>query len=663
VHCARCHDHKFDPISQDEYYALQAVFAGVDKANRLVDMDPKVATRRRELEELEKRIPQMLSDASPELLDAELQAQVQQWESDEGPRALAWKPLELVEFTSGGGAALKLLDDQSVLASGPRADKDIYTLRAQVKLSSITALRLEVLPDESLPSQGPGRNDNGNLHLNDLKVFLVERDDPPSWRPLDFAGAKADFDQTDWTIAMAVDKNPNSAWGVFPEVGKPHEAVFELREPLASAEETVTLRIEMHQLHGGGHLIGRFRLTATDAAAPLSLPSVVLPADVARCLTTPADERTEEQRRLLAAHYLKENIARERGLLPQPESVYCGTSQFLPDGSFRPAEKPRPVHVLQRGIVTQPLHEAHPGALACIENLSYNFATTEQDAEGQRRLALARWLSDPGNGLTWRTITNRIWQYHFGRGLVDTPNDFGQMGSSPTHPELLDWLSLALQENHDSLKDLHRLIVTSSVYRQASAHRPDCALVDADNRLLWRMNRGRLDAESFRDALLVLSGSLDARMGGASARQFIQSPGIHVTPNVDYLSFDVDDPANYRRSVYRFIFRTLPDPFMDALDCPDASQLTPKRNVSVTALQAMATLNDKFVVRQSALLAERIAAQAPTADQQVVAAYRLILGREPTAEEAALVRVYLDRQGLANTCRFLVNTNEFVFVD
>jgi hypothetical protein len=201
------------------------------------------------------------------------------------------------------------------------------------------------------------------------------------------------------------------------------------------------------------------------------------------------------------------------------------------------------------------------------------------------------------------------------------------------------------------------------VYRQASASRPECAAVDADNRLLWRANRRRLDAESFRDALLAVSGTLDPTMSGPSVRQFIQTPGVHVTPNVDYLGFDVDDRANYRRSVYRFIFRTVPDPFMDALDCPDASQLTPQRNVSMTALQALATLNDKFVVRQSELLAERVADAANEPTSQAALAWRLALGREPTAHEAQVLSAYAQRHGLANACRFLVNTNEFLFLD
>jgi hypothetical protein len=177
------------------------------------------------------------------------------------------------------------------------------------------------------------------------------------------------------------------------------------------------------------------------------------------------------------------------------------------------------------------------------------------------------------------------------------------------------------------------------------------------------MNRQRLDAESIHDAVLQVSGKLDMRMGGPSVKQFIQSPGVHVTPVVDYQSFNVDDAANYRRSVYRFLFRTLPDPFMESLDCPDGAQLTPARNASVTALQALSMLNDKFMVRQSELVAERVGQTNGRQGMQVETMYRMILGRRPSAKESAKIGAYLERYGLANACRVLLNSNEFVFVD
>lgn len=360
---------------------------------------------------------------------------------------------------------------------------------------------------------------------------------------------------------------------------------------------------------------------------------------------------------------LERQVEQQAAALPPQRLVYAAAHDFKPDGSFRPLLRPRTVHVLKRGDIHKPGAEARPGALAMLAQLDPKFQLSDADDEGSRRAALARWLVDAENVLTWRSAVNRVWQYHFGRGLVDTPNDFGRMGSLPSHPELLDWLAGWFSDGGGSLKQLHRLIVCSAAYRQASRHDPRFAEVDADNRLLWRMNRRRLDAESLRDSVLLLAGQLDHTMGGPSVKQFVESPGIHVTPKVDYDAFGIDRPEQRRRSVYRFIFRTLPDPFLEALDCPDAAQLTPVRTNSMSALQALALLHDRFMVRMS----ERLAARAETAacdlPAQIGQVYRWALQREPTPSEARTLIAYAEKHGLANACRMLLNSNEFLFVN
>ena len=264
---------------------------------------------------------------------------------------------------------------------------------------------------------------------------------------------------------------------------------------------------------------------------------------------------------------------------------------------------------LKRGEVTTPGEIAVAGSVAAVPGLPSRFQLADPNDEGQRRAALADWLTNPDNPLTWRVIANRVWHYHFGKGIVDTPNDFGKMGGAPSHPELLDWLACEFRDSGGSLKKLHRLIVTSSTYRQAVRPDPAAAAKDADNRLLWRMNRTRLDAETVRDSVLLLSGRLDDTMCGPPVQHFISKPGVHVTPDADYDAFDVDAPAARRRSVYRYIFRTLPDPLLEALDCPEASQSAPVRSTSVGALQALALWNDKFTLRH----AEHLAALAAKA--------------------------------------------------
>ncbi len=358
---------------------------------------------------------------------------------------------------------------------------------------------------------------------------------------------------------------------------------------------------------------------------------------------------------------LRSAVGAQLAALPPRQLVYAGTSDFEPQGSFKPASSCRPVHVLRRGNIKNPGDAAPPGALSCLPELDGHLRPTRPD-EGSRRAALAKWLSDSRNVLTWRSIVNRVWHYHFGRGIVATPSDFGRMGATPTHPELLDWLALHFRDGGGSLKKLHRLIVTSAVYRQSSRHRADCARVDADNHFLWRMNCSRLDAESVRDAVLRVTGKLNPAMGGPSIKQFQQSPGIHRTPKVDYQAFDVDSPGSYRRSVYRFLFRTLPDPFMDTLDCPDGSQFTPVRGSSVTALQALAMLNDRFMVRQSEHFAARVSKAGVDVGKQIERAYLLALGRPPSSAETTRLMAYAKKHGMANVCRLILNSNEFMFI-
>jgi hypothetical protein len=318
--------------------------------------------------------------------------------------------------------------------------------------------------------------------------------------------------------------------------------------------------------------------------------------------------------------------------------------------------------VLRRGEVTRPLEVASPGALECVSTLPAKFTIEDEKAEGLRRAALARWLTSLENSLTWRSIVNRVWHHHFGRGLVDTVNDFGQMGAAPSHPELLDWLGVWFRDDAGgSFKQLHRLMVTSATYRQAASNKTGGD--DPDNRFLARMNRSRLDAEQARDAILLMSGKLDLRMGGPSDQQFDQQPGIHVTPKLDYTKFDVDSDAGRRRSVYRFLFRTLPDPMMEALDCPAGDQLTPVRNTSMTVQQALALWNSAFTVRYAEHFASRLDESEPDLKNRIQTACEWAWGRPPDREEARELSDYAKQHGLANLCRLLFNSNEFMFVN
>jgi hypothetical protein len=322
--------------------------------------------------------------------------------------------------------------------------------------------------------------------------------------------------------------------------------------------------------------------------------------------------------------------------------------------------KPRPVHELSRGDVEKPGGLLDAGALSCVTGLA--FEVSDPNDEGKRRAALAAWLADARNVLTWRSIVNRIWHYHFGRGLVDTPNDFGRNGSLPTHPELLDWLAVEFRDGGQSLKRLHRLILGSAVYRQTSHHHSEFAKIDGDNRLLWRMNRQRLDAESIRDSVLAVSGKLNARMGGPGFELF-RFKDDH-SPVYDHGALEkINDPAGWRRTVYRFTVRSVPNPFLDCLDCADPNINTPVRNTTLTALQALALLNDPFMIKQAEYFAERLQRMSPDLQRQIEAAYVLAFGRPPGANEREALAGYARQHGLANACRLLLNANEFIFID
>lgn len=655
VQCARCHNHKFDPIPQSDYYALQAVFAGVDRANRTYDADKAVHRKRLALQRERERA----GKDRAWLLSADVEAPVAAFEKARAAAEKHWKVINPETFISTSGATLSRQTNGSIIASGPTPDRDTYTITMRPGLRTISAVRLEVLAHDSLPKRGPGRQQsNGNLHLTEFQLMLFEPG-ATAGRDIKIASATADFNQDSWTIEHALDGNEKTAWGVHPKEGESHHAVFRLKEPV-SLTEGASLTINLKQLHGAGHLIGCFRLSVTDE--PSATVTSVVPQDIERILTLPKDKRAEEDCATLAAFVVKRRIADELSALPKPSLVYAAASDFEPDGSHKPAGTPRTVQVLKRGDIHRPQQEASAGALSCITGLRSEFELSDQKNEGLRRAALAQWLTSPSNTLAWRSIVNRVWHHHFGRGLVETPNDFGKMGAEPSHAELLDWLAIWFRDDaHGSLKALHRLIVTSASYRQLSTAAP--LATDSENRLLSRMNRTRLDADQVRDAILQISGALDLRMGGPSDMQFDLQPGHHVTPKVDYTKFNVDAPQARRRSVYRFLFRTLPDPFMDALDCPAGDQLTPVRNSSVTVQQALAMWNDAFVANYASHMAKRLEAHAKDLEKQVSFACELVWSRPPTPSEREDLESYARTHGLPNLCRVLLNSNEFMFVN
>ncbi len=664
VHCARCHDHKFDPIKQRDYYALQAVFAGVERADRAFDADASTARRRAELVETKRRLETQRAAVE------KVVAAIRDPKIDAADRQLATLRKELDALPSETSS--KTLGYHSAIM--PRQDETKWVqvdLGASVPIDQIVLVPAHVKYGGH-PGPGFGFPPRFRVEISEVADFATaqtiadhsNKDFPhPGDKPVRIAA--------DGAAGRYVRVTATRLWE------RTSDWIFALAElQVAAGEENVARgksvtsldSIEAAPSWARVNLVdGYSSLTAleTDSGSEptkrASLAREIAEVEARRhaLVESHLDESTKRRRNAVRREL--ESVEKALSHLPPQQFVYAAASTFKPQGSFAPPKGPRPIHLLNRGDVRNRGPLINPAAVACVQGLPSELSIDNATDERQRRAALARWLADPRNALVRRSIVNRVWQYHFGHGLVDTPNDFGRMGAEPTHPELLEWLAGWFIDHGHSLKALHRLLVKSSVYRQSSADHPQHARRDAGNRFLWRMHRARLDAESIRDAMLYVSGKLDLTMGGPSVQQFFFKDDH--SPVYDYARFDVDDPRSYRRCVYRFLVRSVPDPFMECLDCADPSIMTPKRNTTLTAIQALALLNNPFCVRQAEHFAERLRAITDGPAGQIEAAFRLALGRKPTAEETTALVEHAKRFGLPAACRVLFNSNEFVFVD
>ncbi|MEI8213554.1 MAG: PSD1 and planctomycete cytochrome C domain-containing protein [Planctomycetota bacterium] len=659
ANCARCHAHKFDPIAQEDYYALQAIFSGIVKGDIPYDADRAIGTQRRQWI--------AMRDAALARQETALKSELAQkliadWVEARGEGAV-WQPLDLQSYVSMEGSTLTKREDESLIASGPSPNTDVYVLTGSSPGSRITALRLELLPDDSLPMQGPGRCQNGNLHLSEVLIRLFEPS-ATEGRSIRIARATADFNQEGWGVERAIDGDNKTAWGIHPAVGQPHQAIFEFEQPVEIQSGTL-LTVTLKQLHGGSHLIGAFRLSATDGPPGQAIP---LPLAIETSLKRPSNERSSEEQLAIAAHIVRLAAEAELAKLPPPSKVFAaGTSVSIPTGNGKDQAAaiagPKVVHLFQRGDINKPQQVVGPGALSVLQHTASRFDPSVMEKESSRRAALADWIAHPENVLTWRSAVNRVWHYHFGKGLCDTPSDFGRMGGVPSHTELIDWLAVWFRDDaRGSLKELHRLIVTSRTYQQRSDDRPDAAEIDAENRLLWRQNRMRLDADAFRDYVLAFSGRLEFSMGGPAIQQFHQQPGPQSTPKLDYAVYDWSSPGSNRRSIYRYVWRGIPDPMMSALDFPDLGLLAPVRGFSASPLQSLALYNNPFVLHHSQVAAARINDTAKDSSEAVRQTIRWAYQRDPTEREQATFQAYTDEHGLAALCRVIINSNEFMFI-
>jgi len=653
VQCAQCHNHKFDPVSQEDYYALQAVFAAVDRADRRYDASPAVAAQRAEL--------------------AAERAQL----GDE-KRALD------AAFAQAAGAELTALD-RGIAQASREGQSPEFGFHSEISLDPAEAKWVQVDLGASHAFGSvvlfPCSDDFNGIGdgFGFPEEFRIEASDDPEFARdvIELARGTAAMLGTPRTQPVVVETPAAmarfvrvTATRLTPRRGDFILALAEL-EVIDATGRNIASGAPVTSLDSIETAERWRRTNLTDGIAPARKPSLERAAQ----LRTERDAlRTRVEGEAIARRRaeLDDGLARTDAAiaaLAEQLSVYAGTvhtgaGAFVGTGAS--GGKPREIRVLARGQVTAPGKTVEPAALSVLDPLLPAAFNLPPDApESARRAALAHWLTDPRNPLTWRSIVNRAWHYHFGRGIVDTPNDFGRMGGKPSHPELLDWLAASFRDDmHGSLKALHRAIVMSAAYRQRSdIANPAAEAIDRDNALLWRGNARKLEAEAVRDAVLSASGSLDLTMGGPGYRDFVIEQPEH-SPHYRYDLADPNDATTFRRSVYRFIVRSQMQPFMTALDCADPSMRVDRRNQSTSPNQALAFLNNGFMLAQAARFAERVAREAgdePAA--QVERAMRLALGRAATADERARLTEFVRAHGLANTCRVILNLNEFSFID
>jgi len=663
VHCARCHDHKFDPISQKDYYSLHAVFAGVERANRPYGPDAETQARRialsKEHDALEERVSKteavLAALTSPELTALEskrtaLEQAIAEAEVQESPSNGYHSAIESsAEVTKWVQLDLGTSQDIDAIRLVPAFPTDFaetpgfgFPPRFKVEVSDTPAFSTFQVMADFTAQDYTGRTDEPVvLDAQRVTGRYVRVTATKLWKRLeDYVFALGEVQVLAGLDNLALGK-PVTALDSIDE-GLWHTAFlvdgFDSRRRLDSGARSKEEQRELHRMR-------------------MELRRVTRASDAQRLAALPEAERTD----FVAARDALEQVRKDLMALPESSLVYAAAPNFVPEGSFTPSPTPREIHVLKRGDVNAPGERAWPGAVGCVPALPADFGLRDGYNEGEARAALAKWITREDNPLTWRSIVNRVWQHHFGKGIVDTPNDFGRMGAPPTHPELLDWLAVNFLLNGQSLKHLHRLIVTSAAYRQQSTPATDYSAIDGSNQYLWHRERRPLEAEALRDAVLAVSGKLDLSMGGPPFDTFAFEDDH--SPRYLYAQLDPEDARAFRRSIYRSIVRSVPDPWMTSLDCADPSQSVPVRNQTITALQALALFNNPMVTQQAEYMAERVAVEADTLEAQVERAWELALARKPQPEELSTISAYAQQHGLAAACRVILNTNEFLFVD
>jgi hypothetical protein len=634
--CAQCHSHKYDPIPQQEYYQVMALLNNADDLEMELPQ-PEIAARRAEIEnraarliaELPNRFPpgSTARDKGPLPIHrwVHLERRFNSWLQEESARAVHWTLLRPVE-AKANLPRLTILADSSVLASGDQTKSDVYDLAYQSELHGITAIRLEVLPHESLPRHGPGRvyyeGPFGDFFLSELTVTA-------GGKPVRLAHASQSYADGANTAAAAIDTRTDTGWSIKGGEGRAHAAVFNLASPLEDARR-LGLRLLFEKYYAAG--LGRFRVSVTIDSRKGEARG--LPADLEDLLLLPESGRTEEQRGRLLEHFL--TVAPE--LKDEWNAIKKLRNQMPPYPTTlilqeRPPDNPRLTHVHRRGEYLQLADQVEPNVLSMLPPLP-------KDGP-HNRLTFAHWLVDSNNPLVGRVTMNRQWAAFFGRGIVRTTEDFGYQGELPSHPELLDWLALEFRRKGWSMKKMHRLIVTSATYQQSSSVSPELSARDPANIWLARGPRFRVEGELIRDIALKIGGLLTPRIGGPSVFP-PQPPGVTSEGTYGPLAWKVSEGADrYRRGLYTFSKRTAPYAMFNTFDVPSGEACVARREVSNTPLQALTLLDDPVFTEVAQALGKEMALHTASVEERVTELFRRCVTRPPTPEELApLVEFY-----------------------
>lgn len=656
VNCARCHDHKFDPITQKEYYQLASAVGGVRHGSRNVTSQQdrqKAAALQESIRQTQDKIASLEAGVRNRLLKGAAK--------DLPPRVL---PIARWDFEQNTNDAI----GKAHAVQHPKAKID----RGRLVLNDGTGYAATHPVDVRLREktlEAWGQLDNLNqrggaaisIHTNNNvfdAIVFGERESGKWMAGSDFfkrtqnLDAPAEGEADKRLVHMAIAYHDDGKIAVYRNgkpYGTPYQSsgpfefnpgewyvLFGLRTGGPSAPRQLRGFLEAAQLYDRA-------LSATEVLTSYECEKTAVTHDtILKSLT--AEEQVEHDRHKQQAQQLNDSLKRHR-----PYSIYAVNPQ-----------KAEVAHLLKRGNPATPDTVVSPGGVAAVKGTNANFGIDADSSDEQRRRSLALWVSDNQNPLFARVIVNRLWHHHFGVGLVETPNDFGFNGGRPSHLELLDWLAAELVDSGWRLKHIHRLIVTSATYCQSSAYRAECAAIDADNRLLWRKSPRRMEAEVLRDSILSVSGQLNLQYGGAPYRDFET-----FTNNTQfYTPIDPDTPDAYRRTVYRTWVRSGRNYLLDAFDCPDPSTTAPQRAVTTTPIQSLALMNGSFVLRMSERFAERVvkdAGEQPA--KQVERAIQLTYGRGASEKEIKTLSPFITKHGLAALCRVLLNSNEFIHVD